>query len=61
VFLCAMVRVRAIPLPRITLNLMSPNTLLEDALALSAVVTHFCAATGSTPSIGKVARNLGQP
>jgi hypothetical protein len=40
---------------------MSPNILLDDALALSAVVTHFCAATGSTPSIGSVDINLGQP
>ena len=56
-----MVRVRAMPLPITTLNLTSPNILDEDALALSAVVTHFCAAAGSTPSIGKVAINLGQP
>jgi hypothetical protein len=44
-----------------TLNLMSPNVLVAEVFALSAVVTHFCAAVGSTPSIGKVAINLGQP
>jgi hypothetical protein len=61
VFLCAMVSVRAMPLPLTTLNLTPPNIFDVDVLALSAVVTHFCAAVGSTPSIGKVAINLGQP
>jgi hypothetical protein len=56
-----MVRVLGIPLSTTTLNFMSPKILLEDAFALSAVVTHFWAATGSTPSIGKVAINLGHP
>jgi hypothetical protein len=49
------------PLPITTLNLMSPNILVEDVLAFSADVTHFWAAAGSTPSIGSVAINLGQP